>query len=89
MDALIAHAGLFAVAFLAATLLPAQSEAVLLGLLMTELDKTSVAYAIVAAKEPRVRVIAGPGTGKSYAMKRRVARLLETDVKSPGLSQEC
>lgn len=42
------------------------------------LDKGSVAYAIASAPEPRVRVIAGPGTGKSFAMKRRVARLLES-----------
>ena len=28
----------------------------------------------------RVRVVAGPGTSKSFAMKRRVARLLESDV---------
>jgi superfamily I DNA/RNA helicase len=42
-----------------------------------ELDLGSIAYAIAAAPESRVRVIAGPGTGKSFAMKRRVARLLE------------
>lgn len=46
----------------------------------TDLDKGSVAYGIASAPEPRVRVIAGPGTGKSYAMKRRVARLLEAGV---------
>ena len=46
----------------------------------TELDKSSVAYAIAAAPEPRVRVIAGPGTGKSFAMKRRVAKLLESGI---------
>lgn len=45
-----------------------------------DLDPKSVAYAIASAKEPRVRVIAGPGTGKSFAMKRRVARLLESGV---------
>lgn len=44
------------------------------------LDTGSVAYSIAAAPEPRVRVIAGPGTGKSFAMKRRVARLLESSV---------
>lgn len=47
----------------------------------TGLDKASVAYAIASATQPRVRVIAGPGTGKSFAMKRRVARLLEAGVK--------
>jgi DNA helicase II / ATP-dependent DNA helicase PcrA len=46
----------------------------------TDLDTGSVAYGIASAPEPRVRVIAGPGTGKSFAMKRRVARLLETGV---------
>ena len=46
----------------------------------TDLDKDSVAYGIASAPEPRVRVIAGPGTGKSFAMKRRVARLLEQGV---------
>jgi superfamily I DNA/RNA helicase len=44
------------------------------------LDTTSIAYGIASAPEPRVRVIAGPGTGKSFAMKRRVARLLESGV---------
>jgi DNA helicase II / ATP-dependent DNA helicase PcrA len=44
------------------------------------LDKAGVAYAIAADKKNRIRVIAGPGTGKSYAMKRRVARLLEEKV---------
>lgn len=37
-------------------------------------------YEIAASTNSRVRVIAGPGTGKSYAMKRRVARLLESGV---------
>ncbi|WP_422010387.1 ATP-dependent helicase [Reyranella sp.] len=46
----------------------------------TGLDKSSVAYGIAAATERRVRVIAGPGTGKSFAMKRRVAKLLEFGV---------
>jgi DNA helicase II / ATP-dependent DNA helicase PcrA len=45
------------------------------------LDKKSVVYAIAAAEEARVRVIAGPGTGKSFAMKRRVAKLLESGIK--------
>ncbi len=46
----------------------------------TGIDPASVAYAIASASEPRIRVIAGPGTGKSFAMKRRVARLLEEGV---------
>jgi ATP-dependent DNA helicase UvrD/PcrA len=44
------------------------------------LSKESVAYKIAAATDKRVRVIAGPGTGKSFAMKRRVARLLEGKI---------
>ena len=32
---------------------------------------------IAASNERRLRVVAGPGTGKSFALKRRVARLLE------------
>lgn len=38
------------------------------------------AHSIASTLNPRVRVVAGPGTGKSYAMKRRVARLLESGV---------
>jgi DNA helicase-2/ATP-dependent DNA helicase PcrA len=43
------------------------------------------AYAIAASVNPRIRVVAGPGTGKSFAMKRRVARLLEEDVEPDGI----
>jgi superfamily I DNA/RNA helicase len=39
------------------------------------------AYAIAASINPRIRVVAGPGTGKSFAMKQRVARLLEEGVE--------
>ena len=46
----------------------------------TDLNPKSVAYAIASAKSSRMRVIAGPGTGKSFAMKRRVARLLEQGI---------
>jgi DNA helicase-2/ATP-dependent DNA helicase PcrA len=42
-----------------------------------DLDPKSSAYGIAAANERFIRVMAGPGTGKSFAMKRRVARLLE------------
>jgi superfamily I DNA/RNA helicase len=45
----------------------------------------SAAYAIAASANSRIRVVAGPGTGKSFAMKRRVARLLETRVKPHGI----
>ena len=42
-------------------------------------DKELVGSALNIAKtdEKRLRVVAGPGTGKSFALKRRVARLLE------------
>ena len=38
------------------------------------------AYQIASENNNRVRVVAGPGTGKSFAMKRRVGRLLEEGV---------
>ncbi|MGO4638437.1 UvrD-helicase domain-containing protein [Mesorhizobium sp. 2RAF45] len=41
----------------------------------------SPAYAIASSTNARIRVVAGPGTGKSFAMKRRVARLLEEAVE--------
>ena len=37
---------------------------------------SGAALNIAQTAEPRLRVLAGPGTGKSFAMKRRVARLL-------------
>jgi superfamily I DNA/RNA helicase len=45
------------------------------------LDVGTPAYSIAASANTRIRVIAGPGTGKSFAMKRRVARLLEEGVE--------
>lgn len=41
---------------------------------------TGKALAIASTTESPLRVMAGPGTGKSFAMKRRVARLLEEHV---------
>jgi superfamily I DNA/RNA helicase len=38
---------------------------------------------IAASTAPRIRVMAGPGTGKSFAMKRRIARLIEVDGVDP------
>lgn len=38
------------------------------------------AHRIASDANARLRVVAGPGTGKSFAMKRRVARLLEAGV---------
>jgi DNA helicase II / ATP-dependent DNA helicase PcrA len=37
-------------------------------------------YRIAADEGHRIRVLAGPGTGKSFAIKRRVTRLLEQGV---------
>jgi DNA helicase II / ATP-dependent DNA helicase PcrA len=45
-----------------------------------DLDAASPAYGIAASANHRIRVVAGPGAGKSFAMKRRVARLLELDI---------
>ncbi|OOG28816.1 hypothetical protein B1C78_00275 [Thioalkalivibrio denitrificans] len=45
------------------------------------LDTESPAYAVAATQSPHVRVVAGPGAGKSFAMKRRVARLLEEGIE--------
>jgi ATP-dependent DNA helicase UvrD/PcrA len=42
-----------------------------------DLDRSSSAYRIASSQSRFNRVIAGPGTGKSFALKRRVARLLE------------
>lgn len=44
------------------------------------LQPGSPAYLIASSINDRIRVMAGPGTGKSFAMKRRVARLLEVGV---------
>jgi len=41
------------------------------------LDPKSTAYRIAADVSSKVRVLAGPGTGKSFAIKRRITRLLE------------
>ena len=38
---------------------------------------------IAASDSNRIRVMAGPGTGKTFAMKRRIARLLEVDHVPP------
>lgn len=44
------------------------------------IDANSPAHRIGADDSRRIRVVAGPGTGKSFALKRRVARLLEQNV---------
>lgn len=45
-----------------------------------DLDPNTHAYQIASSQNQNIRVVAGPGTGKSFAMKRRVARLLESGV---------
>jgi superfamily I DNA/RNA helicase len=44
-------------------------------------DLTGTALQIASTTESPLRVMAGPGTGKSFAMKRRIARLLEEQVE--------
>jgi superfamily I DNA/RNA helicase len=46
-------------------------------------DLTGEHLNIAASTAPRIRVMAGPGTGKSFAMKRRIARLIEVDNVDP------
>jgi len=46
----------------------------------TGMDTTSPAYAFAANTAGRLRTVAGPGTGKSFALRRRIARLLEEGV---------
>jgi DNA helicase-2/ATP-dependent DNA helicase PcrA len=46
----------------------------------SDLNPQSPAYQIAADQSRYIRVLAGPGTGKSFALKRRVARLLESGV---------
>jgi superfamily I DNA/RNA helicase len=41
----------------------------------------SPSHSIAASLNRQIRVVAGPGTGKSFAMKRRVARLLEGGIE--------
>jgi DNA helicase II / ATP-dependent DNA helicase PcrA len=43
----------------------------------------TAAHAIAASVHARIRVLAGPGAGKSFAMKRRVARILEVENVAP------
>jgi DNA helicase-2/ATP-dependent DNA helicase PcrA len=38
------------------------------------------ALAIASSDEPRIRVVAGPGSGKTFSLMRRIARLLENGV---------
>lgn len=47
------------------------------------LEIGTAAHGIAASTHTRIRVLAGPGTGKSFAMKRRVARILEIEQVHP------
>ena len=47
---------------------------------MSNRTSKSSAEDIIESTTPRIKVLAGPGTGKSYAMKERVARLLRDGV---------
>ena len=42
-----------------------------------DLPPASAAYGIAAENSERARVMSGPGTGKSFSLRRRVARLIE------------
>jgi len=44
------------------------------------LDTSSSAYTFAATDAETIRVVAGPGTGKSFGLQRRVARLLEEGI---------
>jgi DNA helicase II / ATP-dependent DNA helicase PcrA len=46
-----------------------------------ELLPGTPSHSIAASLNRQIRVVAGPGTGKSFAMKRRVARLLECGIE--------
>lgn len=47
------------------------------------LDKKSDEYKFVASEAKWVKVLAGPGTGKSFCLKRRILRLLEQRKADP------
>jgi superfamily I DNA/RNA helicase len=55
-----------------------------IGIIMSwNTDLTGAHLQIAESTSPRIRVMAGPGTGKSFAMKRRIARLIEVDGIDP------
>ncbi len=49
------------------------------------LDNNSAAYNLAASNAQTIRAVAGPGSGKSFAIKRRVLRLLEQGVPPTGI----
>lgn len=46
-----------------------------------DLDKGTPAFNLASTNSHTVRAVAGPGSGKSFAIKRRVARLLEAGIQ--------
>ena len=46
-----------------------------------DLDKGTPAFNLASTNSQTVRAVAGPGSGKSFAIKRRVARLLEEGLQ--------
>ena len=46
-----------------------------------ELEEGSPAYNLAASNAPTIRAVAGPGSGKSFAIKKRILRLLEERVR--------
>jgi membrane protein YqaA with SNARE-associated domain len=75
MDAIAAYAGLFAAAFLAATLVPAQSEAALVGLLMLDRYPALVLLAVASAGNVLGSCV-NYGLGRWLAQSTRVQRLV-------------
>ncbi len=47
------------------------------------------ALEIARSVSKRLRVMAGPGTGKSYAMKKRIMRLIEEEKVKPDQNFSC
>jgi len=39
------------------------------------------ALAIASSTEKRIRVVAGPGSGKTFSLMRKIARLLESGIE--------
>lgn len=45
-----------------------------------KIEVDSPAYNLAASESPTIRAVAGPGSGKSFAIKKRILRLLETGI---------
>ena len=44
------------------------------------IEAGSPAYNLASSNENTIRAVAGPGSGKSFAINKRILRLLESDV---------